>query len=80
MEAPGAEMGNELEREVARLAHDLQQPLAVIVNYARGAILRARSGSLSPAELEKVLAAIEGEAFRVGDMLRPAGAPKRSNA
>jgi signal transduction histidine kinase len=52
------------------LGHELNQPLATIVTYARGAMLRSQSGTLTPEELEQVLTIIVAEAMRVADRLR----------
>lgn len=64
------EVGREIARECAHLLHELRQPLAVIISYARGALMRSRKGSLTPAELESVLEIIVAEAMRVADRLR----------
>lgn len=53
-----------------KLGHELNQPLAAIVSYARGAILRSRAGTLAPEDLEQVLSIIVAEAMRVADRLR----------
>jgi signal transduction histidine kinase len=57
-------------RRFAELAHDLKQPLAAIISYARGAILRSRSGGLTPADLEGVLEIIVAEAGRAAARLK----------
>lgn len=64
------DVGREIARECAHLLHELRQPLAVIISYARGAIMRSRKRSLTPAELEGVLEIIVAEAMRVADRLR----------
>lgn len=56
--------------ECAQLRHELKQPLAAIISYARGAIMRSRNQSLSPADLERVLEIIVVEALRVAERLR----------
>lgn len=57
-------------RECAHLLHELKQPLAAIISYARGAIMRSRNRSLTPADLEGVLEIIVAEALRVAERLR----------
>lgn len=57
-------------RRFIELAHDLKQPLAAIISYARGAILRSRSGALTPADLEGVLEIIVAEAGRAAARLK----------
>lgn len=56
--------------ECAHLLHELKQPLAAIISYARGAIMRSRNRSLTPADLEGVLEIIVAEAMRVAERLR----------
>jgi signal transduction histidine kinase len=58
-----------LELAVGQLGHDIKQPLAAIVSYARGAILRARTGTLTASDLEGVLEIIVAEALRAADRL-----------
>lgn len=64
------DVGHEVARECAHLLHELRQPLAVIISYARGAIMRSRNRTLTPADLEAVLEIIVAEAMRVADRLR----------
>lgn len=52
------------------LAHQISQPLAAIVSFARGCQLRARNQNLSPEDLERALESIVLEALRAGTMLR----------
>lgn len=54
--------------ELAALAHELNQPLAAISNYARGAILRIESGT-EPAVLRDVIQKIAAQALRAGDVV-----------
>jgi signal transduction histidine kinase len=59
------------DRELTLLRHELKQPLAAIVSYARGVMLRARSGTLSATDLERVLEIIVTEALRAAAKLDP---------
>ncbi len=52
------------------LAHELNQPLAAIVNYAQGCILRIRDGSASAEELLPALQHIVSEGARSGEIIR----------
>jgi PAS domain S-box-containing protein len=54
----------------AGLAHEINQPLSAVTNYARGSVLRLRSGSLASAELLPVLEAIAQESLRAGEIIR----------
>lgn len=51
-------------------AHELNQPLASIVNYAEGCRRRVKSGTLKDEELEDALADISSEARRAGEVIR----------
>jgi PAS domain S-box-containing protein len=51
------------------LAHELNQPLAAISNYARGCIRRIRSGTGTPETLLEPLNEIAGQASRAGDII-----------
>jgi signal transduction histidine kinase len=63
----------DLERELGRLAHDLNQPLAAILTFVRGAQLRLRGGKLSDADLEAALETIAQEALRANAIARDLG-------
>jgi len=52
------------------LAHQLSQPLAAIISYARGCQLRARTSTLEPLDLDRALEAIAAEALRAGELLK----------
>ncbi len=52
------------------LAHELNQPLAAIVNYAHGCIHRLRNGSASAEELLPALQHIVTEGARSGEIIR----------
>jgi two-component system sensor kinase FixL len=54
----------------AGLAHEINQPLAAIVNYARGGSRRLRAAGGDQAGLGEVLEEIAAEALRAGDILR----------
>jgi PAS domain S-box-containing protein len=54
----------------AGLAHEINQPLGAVANYAQGAVLRMRNGSVRPAELLPVLEAMAHEALRAGEIVR----------
>lgn len=55
----------------SELAHEINQPLAAIANYAQGSIRRLK-GSAGPVEdgLMQSLEQIEGQAARAGDIIR----------
>jgi C4-dicarboxylate-specific signal transduction histidine kinase len=52
------------------LAHELNQPLAAIVNYANGTRRRLEMGQISTTELEEPLNQITRQAARAGDIIR----------
>ena len=54
----------------AGFAHEINQPLGAVANYAQGAALRMRKGSVQPAELLPVLEAMAHEALRAGEIIR----------
>jgi PAS domain S-box-containing protein len=54
----------------AGLAHEINQPLGAVANYARGSVLRLRSGSLGAVELLPIMEAIAHEALRAGEIIR----------
>lgn len=54
----------------AGLAHEINQPLAAIVSYARGCARRLESGDARPADLLPVIDEISGQALRAGEVLR----------
>jgi signal transduction histidine kinase len=58
------------------LAHELGQPLAAIVAYARGCLMRTKADSLTRPELEDALERIVNAALRAGAILQDARAPK----
>jgi PAS domain S-box-containing protein len=52
------------------LAHELNQPLTAIHNYARGGIRRLRAGPVEPAVLLEALQEIAGQAARAGEIIQ----------
>ncbi len=52
------------------MAHELNQPLAAIVNYANGASRRLKSGQGDSAELVDAMAHISGQAQRAGEIIK----------
>jgi len=58
---------------VSDLVHELNQPLAAIISFARGCVLRAHAGQLPTAVVEEVMAHIVEEASRAAGILRARG-------
>ena len=54
----------------AALAHELNQPLGAIVNYANGIGVRLRDGGLAPDDLQEAVARIAAEGLRAGEIIR----------
>ena len=54
----------------AGLAHEINQPLGAIANYARGCSLRLRAGMGDASELARVIDYISVEALRAGEIIR----------
>jgi PAS domain S-box-containing protein len=54
----------------AGLAHEINQPLGAIANYAQGCVRRLRNGSLDAAGLLPVVEQIAAEALRGGAIIR----------
>lgn len=52
------------------IAHELNQPLAAIANFARGCIRRLRSDGMDPEELVEPLQEVCEQAERAGEVLR----------
>jgi PAS domain S-box-containing protein len=52
------------------LAHELNQPLSAIANFARGCIRRLRSGDVTPADLIEPLEEVCEQAERAGEVMR----------
>ena len=54
----------------AGLAHELNQPLYSIANYARGCILRMDSETIDKAQLREIAEEVASEAERAGEIIR----------
>ncbi len=54
----------------AALAHEINQPLCAITNYAQGAVQRLRAGPVDPATLRTAFEEIAREGLRAGDIIR----------
>lgn len=54
----------------AGLAHEINQPLGAIANYAQGCVRRLRDGTAEPAELLPIVQEIGAEALRAGEVIR----------
>jgi two-component system sensor kinase FixL len=54
----------------SEMAHELNQPLSAIVNYAKGAGNRVRSHTASEGELLELMDKISAQALRAGDLIR----------
>jgi two-component system, LuxR family, sensor kinase FixL len=54
----------------AALAHELNQPLGAIVNYANGISVRLREGGLADEDLREAVTQIAAEGLRAGEIIR----------
>ena len=54
----------------AALAHELNQPLAAIVNYTRGCERRIQAGTAQPEDLLQPLREVSEQALRAGEIIR----------
>jgi len=61
---------NTLGGMAAGLAHELNQPLAAVVSYARGCVRRIEAGDLPKEALLEILEEISAQALRAGEILR----------
>lgn len=61
---------NTLAEMVGALAHELNQPLASVSNYAATAELISKKEPADPAKLESLLNHIRQDAFRAGEIIR----------
>jgi two-component system sensor histidine kinase TtrS len=52
------------------IAHELNQPLAAIVNYAQGGLLALDGGVIAPEELSDILQRVAQQAQRAGEIIR----------
>ncbi len=55
------------------LAHELNQPLTVITNYAQGCVRRLKSNAIGPEELGEILGRIATQAQRSSSIIRGLG-------
>ena len=61
---------NTLGEMATSLAHEINQPLGAIANYAEGGLARIDFGEADPAELRSALQRISTAALRAGEILR----------
>ncbi|HEY9164286.1 MAG TPA: PhnD/SsuA/transferrin family substrate-binding protein, partial [Magnetovibrio sp.] len=61
---------NTMGELTASLAHEINQPLAAIANYATGSVRRIDRGIIEADGLKNVLSTIAGEAERAGEVIR----------
>jgi C4-dicarboxylate-specific signal transduction histidine kinase len=54
----------------AGLAHEINQPLGAIANYAQGCVRRLRDGSIDDTALLPIVEQIAAEALRAGEIIR----------
>jgi C4-dicarboxylate-specific signal transduction histidine kinase len=54
----------------AALAHEINQPLGAITNYAQGGVQRLRTGPVDPATLREAFEEIAREGMRAGQIIR----------
>ncbi len=59
-----------LDEMASVIAHELNQPLSAMVNYANGSLRRIKSDTLNPKELSDVMLQIRDQAQRASDVLR----------
>ena len=59
-----------IDEMAAGFAHEINQPLGAVANYAQGAVRRLRSGAVQPGELLPILEAMVHEALRAGEIIR----------
>ena len=61
---------NTMGEMASGLAHELNQPLTAVANYAQGSLRAAREGAIGPDELVRVLGLISDQALRAGGIIR----------
>lgn len=61
---------NTMGELTASLAHEINQPLAAIANYATGSVRRIDRDNIQTADLKTVLSTIAREAERAGEVIR----------
>jgi len=54
----------------AALAHEINQPLGAVVNYANGISVRLREGGLAMDDLQEAVTQIAAEGLRAGEIIR----------
>ena len=59
-----------LDEMASVMAHELNQPLSAMVNYANGSLRRMRSGSVDAGDLNEIMARIGEQAQRASEVLR----------
>jgi PAS domain S-box-containing protein len=59
-----------IDEMAAAVAHEINQPLCAITNYAQGGVRRLRAGDVQPAALLEVFEQIAAEGLRAGQILR----------
>lgn len=62
-----------LDEMASVMAHELNQPLSAMVNYANGSLRRIRSDTLNPEDLSDIMVRIRDQAQRASDVLRRIG-------
>jgi len=61
---------NTMGELTASLAHEINQPLSAIANYATGSVRRLSLNAISPTDLRDVMETIAAEAERAGEVIR----------
>ncbi len=61
---------NTVSEMASGLAHELNQPLTAVVNFAQGAARRIRSGDSTPAGVLEALEAVSAQAHRAAEIIR----------
>ncbi|MDP7667211.1 MAG: PAS domain S-box protein [Rhodospirillales bacterium] len=61
---------NTMGEMASGLAHELNQPLTAVANYAQGSLRAAREGTIGAGELVRVLGLISEQALRAGGVIR----------
>ena len=61
---------NTMGELTASLAHEINQPLSAIANYATGSVRRLDLDTISPKDLHEVLSTIAAEADRAAEVIR----------
>ena len=62
-----------LDEMASVMAHELNQPLSAMVNYANGSLRRLRTNSLKAGDLTEIMTRIGEQAQRASDVLRRIG-------